>query len=38
MSAELWLALMAAAIFAIAVAGWLTSAVRWAVSRRAAGS
>ena len=33
MSAKLWLALMAAVILSVAVAGWVTSAVRWAASR-----
>lgn len=33
MSAKLWLALMALLIVTIAVAGWITSAVRWAASR-----
>jgi hypothetical protein len=33
MSAELWLALMPLVILGVAVAGWLTSAVRWAASR-----
>jgi hypothetical protein len=33
MSAKLWLALMALLIVSIAVAGWITSAVRWAASR-----
>lgn len=32
-SAKLWLALMAALIVAVAVAGWITSAIRWAASR-----
>ena len=36
MSAELWLALMAVAILSVAIAGWITSAVRWASSRRGA--
>jgi hypothetical protein len=29
MSAQLWLALIVAVIVSIAVAGWITSAVRW---------
>jgi hypothetical protein len=33
MSAKFWLALMALLIVTIAVAGWITSAVRWAASR-----
>jgi hypothetical protein len=37
-SVKLWLALMAIAILSIAIAGWITSAVRWASSRRAAAS
>jgi hypothetical protein len=36
MSAKLWLAMMAIAILSIAIAGWITSAVRWASSRRGA--
>lgn len=31
--AKLWLALMALLIVTIAVAGWITSAIRWAASR-----
>jgi hypothetical protein len=38
MSAKLWLALMAVAILSVAIAGWITSAIRWASSRRAAAS
>jgi hypothetical protein len=37
-SVELWLALMATLILSVAIAGWITSAVRWAASRRAAAS
>ena len=33
MSAKLWLALMALLIVTVAVAGWVTTAVRWAASR-----
>jgi hypothetical protein len=36
MSAKLWLGLMALVILAVAIAGWVTSAIRWAGSRRAA--
>jgi hypothetical protein len=38
MSAKLWLALMALVIVAVAVAGWITSAVRWAASHPRRGS
>ena len=31
--AKLWLGLMALLIVTVAVAGWITSAVRWAASR-----
>ena len=37
MNAKLWLAMMLLLILSVAVAGWLTSAVRWAASRRVAG-
>ena len=37
MNAELWLGLMLLLILSVAIAGWLTSAVRWATSRRVAG-
>jgi hypothetical protein len=30
MSAKLWLGVMALLILSVAVAGWVTSAVRWA--------
>jgi hypothetical protein len=33
MSAKLWLALMAMLILSVAVAGWITSALRWAAAR-----
>ncbi len=36
MSAKLWLGLMALVILSVAIAGWITSAVRWAASRRGA--
>ena len=40
MTAKAWLAVMALLIVSIAVAGWITSAIRWAASRpkRAAAS
>jgi hypothetical protein len=38
MSAKLWLGLMALVILSVAIAGWITSAVRWASSQRAAAS
>jgi hypothetical protein len=38
MSANLWLGLMVLLILSVAIAGWITSAVRWAASRRAAAS
>lgn len=34
MSAKLWLGLMVVLILSVAMAGWITSAVRWASSRR----
>ena len=37
MSAQLWLVLMALLIVAVAVAGWITSAVRWASRPRRVG-
>ena len=33
MGAKLWLVLMALLIVTVAVAGWITSAIRWAASR-----
>jgi hypothetical protein len=33
MTAKLWLGLMVLLILGVAVAGWITSAVRWAGSR-----
>ena len=33
MSAKLWLGLMLLLILSVAIAGWLTSAIRWAASR-----
>jgi hypothetical protein len=33
MTAKLWLALMALLIVSVAIAGWITSAIRWAASR-----
>ena len=33
MSAKLWLGLMAVVIVGVALAGWTTSAIRWAASR-----
>jgi hypothetical protein len=33
MSAKLWLGLMALVILSVAIAGWITSAIRWAASR-----
>ena len=38
MSAKLWLGLMAVLIVTVAVAGWITSAIRWARARRPAPS
>jgi hypothetical protein len=35
MSAKAWLALLVLLILTIAVAGWITSALRWPRSRRA---
>jgi hypothetical protein len=34
MSAKLWIGLMALLIVSVALAGWITSAVRWATSRQ----
>jgi hypothetical protein len=33
MSAKLWLAMIVLLIVSVAVAGWITSAIRWAASR-----
>jgi hypothetical protein len=33
MNAKLWLAAMVLAIVSIAIAGWITAAVRWATAR-----